>query len=50
MVARVPADGRIEKAWVESGLKLAARAWEVPDLEKVDAASIFTNEFLPAGK
>ena len=50
VIPRIPADGRIEKAWVETGIELAARAWEVPELAKVDAASIFTNEFLPGGK
>ena len=50
IIPRIPADGRIETAWVESGLKLAARAWDVPELAKVDASSIFTNDFLPAGK
>lgn len=50
IIPRIPADGRIDLAWVNSGLKLAARAWDVPDLLKVDASAIFTNEFLPSGK
>ena len=31
-------------------LPLAARAWDVPELAKVDAASLFTNAFLPRAK
>lgn len=50
IIPRIPADGRIDKAWVDTGLKLAARAWDVPDLAKVDAATVFTNEFLPGSK
>ena len=50
VIPRIPADGRIEQAWVEGGLQLAARAWDVPELAKVDARAIFTNEFLPGGK
>lgn len=50
IVPRIPADGKIDKAWVDTGLKLAARAWDVPELAKIDAATVFTNEFLPGGK
>ena len=50
IIPRIPADGRIQQSWVEGGIKLAARAWEIPELARVDAASIFTNEFLPGGK
>lgn len=50
IIPRIPADGRIELPWVDGGLKLASRAWDVPELLKVDPASIFTNEFLPSGK
>ena len=50
IVPKISADGRIDAAWVEGGLKLAARAWDVPELLKVDASTIFTNEFLPGGK
>jgi NitT/TauT family transport system substrate-binding protein len=42
------ADGHIEKKWIEEGLKLAARAWEVPELAKVDADMLYSNEFHPA--
>ena len=31
-------DGRIDKAWIANGLALAARAWDMPDLAKADAA------------
>jgi NitT/TauT family transport system substrate-binding protein len=41
-------DGHIEKTWIAEGLTLAARAWEVPELAKVDADTLYTNEFHPA--
>jgi NitT/TauT family transport system substrate-binding protein len=41
-------DGRIEKAWVEDGLSIAARAWEIPELAKVEAETLYSNEFHPA--
>lgn len=47
IVTRIPSDGRVQRAWVESGLKLAARAWEVPALEKLDPDALFTNAYLP---
>jgi ABC-type nitrate/sulfonate/bicarbonate transport system substrate-binding protein len=50
VVEHISADGRIVGAWIENGLQLAARAWDVPELAKVDAASLFTNEFLPRQK
>lgn len=50
IIPRIPADGRIDRAWVDGGLKLAARAWDVPELMKVDSSAVFTNEFLPSGK
>lgn len=50
ILPRLPADGKIDRKWVETGLKLAARAWEVPALAAVDAGTVFTNEFLPGGK
>lgn len=43
----ISSDGSIEKPWVENSLHLAARAWEMPDLAKVDAAALFTNDFHP---
>ena len=50
IIPRIPADGRIDPNWVQTGIQLAARAWDLPDLAKVDAASTFTNAFLPVGK
>jgi ABC-type nitrate/sulfonate/bicarbonate transport system substrate-binding protein len=47
VVEQISADGQIEPAWIETGLKLAARAWEVPDLAKIDVQTLYTNEFLP---
>jgi len=41
-------DGQIEKTWIAEGLTLAARAWEVPELAKVNADTLYTNEFHPA--
>ena len=43
-------DGHIERAWIENGLRLAARAWELPDLAKVDPETIYTNYFHPRAK
>lgn len=43
----ISSDGAIETAWVDNSLRLAARAWEMPDLAKVDAASLYTNDFHP---
>lgn len=50
VLPRMPADGRTEKAWVETGIKLAARAWDTPELAKVEPAVVFTNDFLSGGK
>ena len=41
-------DGHIEAAWIAEGLTLAARAWEVPELAKVNPDTLYTNEFHPA--
>jgi hypothetical protein len=49
VVEHISPDGQIDGAWIDSGLKLA-RAWDVPELTKVDAASLFTNDFLPRAK
>jgi NitT/TauT family transport system substrate-binding protein len=43
-------DGRIEKAWITDGLKLAARAWEMPELAKMDADALYSNDFHPAAQ
>jgi ABC-type nitrate/sulfonate/bicarbonate transport system substrate-binding protein len=43
-------DGHIEKTWVEDGLRLAARAWEIPELSKVEADTLYSNEFHPAAQ
>jgi NitT/TauT family transport system substrate-binding protein len=50
VVTQLSPDGHIEQAWIETGLKLAAHAWEVPELAKVDAATLYTNAFLPKKK
>jgi NitT/TauT family transport system substrate-binding protein len=47
VVEKISPDGRIEKEWLDTGMKLAARAWDTPDLTKVNAATLYTNEFLP---
>jgi NitT/TauT family transport system substrate-binding protein len=50
VVEHISPDGRIDGAWIYNGLQLASRAWDVPELAKVDAGSLFTNEFLPRAK
>jgi ABC-type nitrate/sulfonate/bicarbonate transport system substrate-binding protein len=50
VVPKLSVDGKIERKWVEDGLKLAARAWDMPDLGKVDPDSLFTNDFIPTVK
>lgn len=50
VIKELSPDGQIEKAWIETGLRLAARAWNMPDLAKVDPATLFTNEFHPRAK
>ena len=40
-------DGRIDKTWVEDGLRVAARAWEMPELGKIEADTLYSNEFHP---
>ncbi len=50
VVAQISPDGHIEPAWIETGLKLAARAWDVPDLAKINVQTLYTNEFLPKKK
>lgn len=47
VVEQISADGHIEPAWIETGLKLAARAWDVPDLARIDVQTLYTSEFLP---
>jgi NitT/TauT family transport system substrate-binding protein len=46
----ISSDGTIEQKWVEDSLHLAARAWDMPELAKVPAAPLFTNEFHPHAK
>jgi hypothetical protein len=50
VVEHISPDGHIDAAWIGDGLQLAARAWDVPELAKIDAASLLTNEFLPRAK
>jgi len=47
VVEQLSADGHIEPSWIETGLKLAARAWDVPDLAKMNVHTLYTSEFLP---
>jgi NitT/TauT family transport system substrate-binding protein len=47
VVEQISADGRTDPAWIETGLKLAARAWDVPELANMDVRTLYTNEFLP---
>ena len=47
VVAQISADGHIDPAWIETGLKLAARAWDVPELATIDVQTLYTSEFLP---
>ncbi|MFL6796567.1 MAG: ABC transporter substrate-binding protein [Xanthobacteraceae bacterium] len=47
VVEQISADGQIEPAWIEAGLHLAARAWEVPELANMDVRTLYTIEFLP---
>jgi NitT/TauT family transport system substrate-binding protein len=50
VVEQISADGQIDPAWIETGIKLAARAWDVPELANVDVRTLYTNEFLPKKK
>lgn len=47
IIPKLSADGAIEQVWIDNGLNLAARAWEMPELAKVDARTLFTNDFHP---
>ncbi len=50
VIGRLSSDGYIDRAWIETGLSLASRAWNMPDLAKVDPAPLYSNEFHPAGR
>jgi ABC-type nitrate/sulfonate/bicarbonate transport system substrate-binding protein len=39
-------DGTMERTWIEDGLKMAADAWNNPDIAKYDPNNVYTNEFL----
>jgi NitT/TauT family transport system substrate-binding protein len=47
IIPKLSADGRIEARWVDDGLKLAARAWEQPELANIKGDTLFTNDFIP---
>jgi NitT/TauT family transport system substrate-binding protein len=47
VVTQLSPDGHIEPEWLETGIKLAAQAWDVPDLVNVNVGTLYTNEFLP---
>jgi len=42
--------GHIEKSWVEEGLRVAARAWEMPELANIDADTLYSNDFHPVAR
>jgi NitT/TauT family transport system substrate-binding protein len=48
VIKELSPDGHIERAWIETGLGIASRAWNMPELAKADASALFTNEFHPA--
>jgi NitT/TauT family transport system substrate-binding protein len=50
VIRELSPDGHIEKAWIETGLGIAARAWNMPELTKVDASALFSNDFHPTAK
>jgi ABC-type nitrate/sulfonate/bicarbonate transport system substrate-binding protein len=50
IIPKLSADGRIDIRWVAEGLKLAARAWEIPELASVKPETLFTNDFIPGAK
>jgi NitT/TauT family transport system substrate-binding protein len=50
VVEHISADGQIDGAWIDNGLALAARAWDVPELARIGVAGLFTNEFLPPAR
>jgi NitT/TauT family transport system substrate-binding protein len=50
VVTQLSPDGHIEPEWLETGIKLAAHAWDVPDLVNVNVGTLYTNEFLPKKK
>ncbi len=41
VIKELSPDGHIEKAWIENGLSIAARAWNMPELAKTDAVGAF---------
>jgi len=47
VVEQISTDGQTKKEWLDTGIKLAARAWDVPELVKLDTSTLYTNEFLP---
>jgi NitT/TauT family transport system substrate-binding protein len=50
IIPKLSTDGRIDQKWVDDGLKLAARAWEQPELASIKAETLFTNEFIPGSR
>lgn len=50
VVTQLSPDGHIDGKWIETGLKLAAHAWDVPQLAKMNADTLYTNDFLPKTK
>jgi NitT/TauT family transport system substrate-binding protein len=50
VIGTLSSDGRIERFWIENGLRLAARAWEMPDLANVVPETLYSNDFHPRGR
>jgi NitT/TauT family transport system substrate-binding protein len=50
LVDNISTDGHIDAKWIETGMKLAAPAWDVPELAKMNVETLYTNEFLPKQK
>jgi NitT/TauT family transport system substrate-binding protein len=50
VIRELSPDGAIGRAWIENGLALAARAWDMPDLARADPGALYTNDFHPQPK
>jgi ABC-type nitrate/sulfonate/bicarbonate transport system substrate-binding protein len=40
--------GAINKEWLKNSLRIAAKAWDMEELQKIDPASVYNDKFLPA--
>ena len=50
VIKELSPDGRIDPAWIANGLSLASRAWDMPELARIDPAPLFSNDFHPQAK